>query len=400
MEFYYQAVSKAGEKREGKIKAEDKGQVVRKLKTRNYYIICIEAASKFSFSNWLPKLNRVSSQELALFSRQFATLLAAGLSLVATLSILAEEMTNQRLKEVLVKVEQEVQAGKSLAQVLAKHDAVFPPLMINLIAIGEEEGILEQVLEQLATYFEARTELIHKLRSTLVYPVFILLTSLAVIIFLVTFILPNFRNLFADYNLQLPWVTRYLLQAVEIIQQQWVWLLGAGGVLVSGLIIYFRSESGRWRFDYLLLSCPGLGRILLLVSLIHLTQVLGFMLQGGSDLLVGLRQLKGVITNQVVKEKITRVHTKVEQGQSFSQLLAREEIFPELLVQMVKVGEKTGRLDKMLLQVADYYQEKLEYDLEVLVSLVEPTTILLLSGVVLLIITSVMLPLFNLVNGI
>ncbi|AGB40491.1 type II secretory pathway, component PulF [Halobacteroides halobius DSM 5150] len=397
MNFYYQAVSKDGERIKGSLQANSKKRVANRLKSEGYYIMEIKQSTKPTVS-WLRKLKGITDEELALFSRQLTTLLKSGLSLINVLSVLEEQITNIKLKQAIIEVNQDIQAGNSLAQALAQHNKLFPQLMIDLISVGEKEGILEQVLEQVTSYLEARTELRQRLRSILVYPLFILITSLGVIIFLFLFVLPTFSSVFADYNLQLPLVTRYLLQTVSFIKTNFYLLLGIAVSSLIAIISYLKTQAGQKQLDQIILKSPLVGNLMLKILLVRLTRTLGIILKGGGGLLVGLDNLQGVANNQILEEKLGKLQTKVEQGQSLSFLLESDDLFPKLLTQMVKVGEQTGELGPMLLKVADYYNQELKYELEMLVSLVEPLIILLLSSFVFIVLISVLLPLFNLIN--
>ncbi|GAB6099059.1 type II secretion system F family protein [Halanaerocella petrolearia] len=400
MFFHYQAIRDNGDKLEGRIKAETRKEVIKKLKAKNYYVVKVGQDNKLRAGNWLTSLKSVSSQELALFSRQFATLLNAGLPLVSILTVLEEQLIDNQLQEIISEVNQEVQAGRGLANSLSQYNNLFPELMINLISIGEDRGILDKILEQLATYFEMQAELKQQLRSVLTYPLILIVTSIAIIIFLVTFIVPTFTTVFASYGLKLPWVTRSLLKIVDFIKINWELLLLSNLFIIISLTIYYKTEKGHWQLDYIVLHCPVIGKLLNKRLIIRFSQILGVILKGGSDLLAGLKSLQKASNNQVLKKRLDKLQTGVEQGQSLSSLLIGDDFYPQLLIQMVKVGEKTGDLEGMLLEVADYYRQDLEYDLERLVSMLKPTVVILLSGVVTIIVFAVLLPLFSLMNGI
>ncbi len=397
--YRYQVIDEEGEREQGVLVSNNEQAAIRSLKQENYYIKELkQEANKKRLTNLANWFQRITWSQLALFTRQFSFLLSAGLPLLTVLEILAGQVENKKLEWAVQEISQEIKAGRDLSTAVRSQSQLFPELMISLISVGEREGVLTEVLAQLTDYFEAKASWKQRLRSIVVYPVFLLVTTVVVVIFLITFVLPTFARIFADYDFQLPLITRILLGGAQFVQARGQII--AGGLLAGGVALglWATTSTARRRLEWLSLKLPLIGNLVLKIKLLQLSRTIGTMLQAGVNLLPALKNAEAVVGNVVLERKLKEINYQIEQGQQLGGLLAEKDLFPNLMVQMVKVGEKTGRLGEMLLKTADYYQQKLEAETEFLFSLLEPIIVLVLAGVVVFILISVLLPIFNLIN--
>ncbi len=397
-QFYYEVVAKTGEKEEGFLKSYNRDTAIKELKNKGYYIAQIKRRWSLELISFFNNLKRVTYQELALFTSQFSTLVTAGLSLLDVLKILSENTLNQRLALAIKEVKYDIEEGGMLADALAEHRNVFPQLLISMIAIGEEGGILEEVLDQLSDFFIRQADLTKRLRSILIYPIIVMTISIGIMFFLSIFVIPTFAELFADYNVQLPLLTRVMLKLTHLVNNN-LWCLLVGLVIfLIGTVGYVKSSQGREKVDRLLFKIPVIKTLILQIETIRFSRTSAALLAGGFSLLEVLDHVSKLITNRVIANKLIRIKREIRNGKNLSLALDEEGGFPKLLIKMVKVGEETGQLDIMLNKVADYYKERLEYSIESLVALLKPALTCLLAIIVGGIVISVMLPMFNMVN--
>ncbi|MCK8817482.1 type II secretion system F family protein [Natroniella sulfidigena] len=398
--FNYRVISATGAKKRGSIEAKDETVAAKRLKQEGYYIIDLEAEQKNKVNkNILARLfTTITYQDLTAFMRQFATMIDSGLPLASSLALLTEQFTNSNLGAIINQIREDVEQGKMLSTAVGRHSNIFPDLAINMIAAGEEGDCLAAVVTDLATYFEKQLQLRKKLRAILAYPLFILAVACGLLVFIFYVVLPLFTEVFATYNLELPLITRSLLQITEILTEYWLVILLGLSTLVSSTVIYFKSKQGRFLLDRLLLKVPLINKLILKIMVTRITRTLGTLLLNGVSLLPALVSIEKIVNNKVVERKLKRVQQTVKEGGSLRNALESIGLLPEMVLQMVSVGEETGQLGGVLLKVADYYEQELETDLELITSLAEPVLILILSVIVAGVITSILLPIFNLIN--
>ncbi|WP_342662856.1 type II secretion system F family protein [Halobacteroides halobius] len=399
--FDYKARDQVGNLVDGVIEARNKDSAVDQLREQGYYLTRIEEKSERKnlgkiFKQW----RRVKLKDLSIFCRQFATMINSGLSLVRTLGVLKEQTPNPKLKEAVSSIKEEVEKGTALSEALVEQEDIFSKLFISMVRVGETGGVLDNTLEEMANYFEREREIQQKVTSALVYPAVITLISVNVVVFLVTFILPTFVGMFAQFDVRLPLITRALLALSTFLGDYWYVVILA--ILISGLVArrYYQTTEGQRKVDALLLRIPVISNLIIKVSLGRLSKTLGVLLESGVSILEGLDVVSNVVTNQVITDKIIEARENISQGQSMVTPLEKSTIFPQMFLQMIELGEETGTLAQMLNKVADFYDREVEYTIEQVVSLLEPVLILLLGLVVGGIVTSVMMPLFNLMQGI
>ena len=342
--------------------------------------------------------SRVSTKALVDFTRSFAVMIRARLSLVQALNTAATQCTNARLKQILEAVCRDVQRGSSLSDSLAKYPTVFNSLFVHLAHIGEVAGILDQVLLRLASHLEKAAALRRKIQFALFYPGLILTVATGAIIFFLTTIVPTFAEMYADFGHQLPGPTLVVLQLSEMLTDYFVAvLLGMGLVIVSGIILY-RSPRGRYAWDRLKLRLPVLGTLFTKSLTARFCQTLGTLLASGVALVDALSILAKASGNRFVEQKLKDIVGRVRRGSSLYQPLQKANFFPGMVIQLIAVGEKTAELDTMLLHAANHYEQEVDGFLDGLTSVLEPILIVVIGLMLGGILVSLYLPMFELIN--
>ncbi|TAM69578.1 MAG: type II secretion system F family protein [Microbacteriaceae bacterium] len=337
----------------------------------------------------------VKLKDLAIMSRQMATMIGAGLSLLRTLNILAEQAGSKKLAEIMTEVRDEVEEGTSLSEAMAKHPVDFPPLMINMVRAGETGGFLEGALESVATNFEKEVKLRSTVKSAMTYPVIVLIMSLASVVVMLVFIVPIFKNMFESLGGQLPLPTQLLVT----LSQNMVWLGPLLAVLIIGCWLWWRvnknTEKVRKRFDPLKFRIPIFGSLLKKIAIARFTRNFASMLAAGVPILQALRIVGETSGNWVIENALLSVAESVRQGESIAGPLAKEPVFPAMVTQMVAVGEDAGSLETMLEKIAVFYDQEVEATTESLTSLIEPLLVAFLGVVVGGMIVALYLPIFQ-----
>jgi general secretion pathway protein F len=355
------------------------------------------AVSKSSFSFDLSGMfERITPQDLALMTRQLATLVGAGLPLVECLGALVEQVDSPKQKKILSQVRERVVEGGNLADAMKAHPVIFNDLYVNMVRAGEASGALDLVLIRLAEYTERAAALRSKVRSALTYPVFMGLASMAILFFLLSYVVPKVTRIFEETHAQLPTVTLVLLAISGFLSNYWWAVVGVVLVAVMAVRVSIRSPAGRLRFDRLTLRVPYFGKVLKKVALARFARTLSTLLLGGIPLLQALDIVKHVVSNMVLSNAIEDGRNSIREGHSVADPLKKSGLFPPLLIHMIAVGEKSGELESMLARAADAYDGEVEASVSALSSIIEPLLVIFMGGVVLFIVMAILLPIFEL----
>jgi general secretion pathway protein F len=346
--------------------------------------------------NFRQLFERVSPQDLALTTRQLATLVGAGLPLVDCLSALIEQTENARIKRVLSQVREQVTEGVSLADALKGHPRMFTDLYVNMVRAGEASGALDLVLMRLADYTESYAELRDKVRSALTYPVLMAVVSAAILFFLLSYVVPQVTKIFAENQAKLPIMTQILLAISGFMQEYWWLVLGTIIMVVVAVRVSTRTPAGRLRFDRYVLAIPYAGKVLKKLALARFARTLSTLLQSGIPLLTSLDIVKNVVNNTVLSAAIEDARASIREGQSIAPPLKKSGLFPSMLIHMIAVGEKSGELEQMLAKAADSYDNEVSSSIAAFTSIFEPMMILVGGAVVLFIVLAILLPIFEL----
>jgi general secretion pathway protein F len=402
-QFRYRATDHEGRIVEGTVDAAEVGVVVARLHDRGLIPLRIggqeeEKPTGRAFRIKVPQLpsrSRVGKRDLLVFTQELSTLLTAGLPLDRSLASLADVSDNPVLRNAVTAVLQAVQGGKSLAEALGNHDKVFPSIYVNMVRAGETGGFLDQVLERLADYLERAQEVREELTSAMMYPLFVTVVMGMSMIFLLTFVVPRFTDLFAASGTAMPLPTQILLAVSNALAKYW-WLIVLMGVgTVYGLRHWISTPRGRLAWDHWKLRVFVLGDIVRKTEVADLARTLGTLLRSGVPMLQALGIVRQIVGNQVVGRAIGEVEVGAREGAGIAAPLARTGVLPPIAVQMITVGEETGRLDEMLLSVADHLEKDVRNRLRRLISLVEPAMILVMGVGIGFIVVSMLLGIFS-----
>ena len=393
--FAYKAKTEEGKVTRGKIEAISKKEALAELGMMDLIVFEVEPLNSF-LNTEINLRSGLKPKDFIIFLRQFATLISAGILLVESLDLLAEQTTNPRLKAILEDLSTEVQEGSPLSVSMSKHPAVFPNLLIQMIQSAEVSGRLEEVLEQMANYYEKQYRNKQKVTTAMTYPIVVGVLALVITAFLLIFIVPIFGEMFASFGSELPAITQMVLGLSQWFQQYWVLIL----VFLLATIFLLRYLSQRdkmaYSFDYLQLKIPIIGMFLQKTILARMTQTLSSLLNSSVPILQALDVTSQVVDNRVVEEVLIAAKKDVEQGESLAKPMEAHWFFPNLIIQMIKVGEASGSLDEMLKKASDIYEQEVEEASEKLQSLIEPLLIVFLSVIVGFIVLSIVIPMFGL----
>ncbi|HES59729.1 MAG: type II secretion system F family protein [Calditrichaceae bacterium] len=341
---------------------------------------------------------RVKFSDLTSFTRQFAAMSEARISLVRILDILSMQTENAALKKILVQVKNEVQGGKTLADSFAKYPHVFSTFYLNMIKVGEMTGRLDYMLNRVAIYLEKINALRRKLIQSLSYPTLVVFVAVGAVTFLLTYVVPSFADMFRDFDAELPAITRTLMKLSGFVTSK-LWLIGLVIVgIIFALRAYFKTTAGIRFKDMLILNLPISGTIIRKNFVSRFSRTLSILLESGIPLLDALLVTNDSISNLIVNQEIKQMHFFAEKGEMLTKSLKKSKVFPPMVTQMILVGEETAKLDQMLSKVADFYDDEIEATLANLSSILEPLIIIILGFVIGTILIALYMPLFDLVN--
>ena len=341
---------------------------------------------------------RVKLKTIAVFCRQFATMVNSGLPILRALSILADQTDNQGLQKVLVQSRTDVEQGSSLSAALAKHPKVFNNLFISMIKAGETGGVLDDVLLSLADQIEREVQLRRQIKSAMTYPVVVVAMVMLILAAMLLFVVPQFESIYANLGGTLPLPTRILLGVSTAVRTYWYMVL-LGGIVFSLLFRrYKRTDSGRARVDALKLKVPVFGALFHKVALARFAATLGMLLRSGVPILQALDNVKDTVNNRVIGDAVDDVKTSVREGESIAKPLGKHRVFTPMIVQMMAVGEETGAVDTMLDKVAEFYNSEVTASVEALTSLIEPLLIAFIGAAVGAAVIALYMPMFNVIN--
>jgi type IV pilus assembly protein PilC len=401
-EYSYRALDDRGQARTGVLEAETESSVVNRLREQGWVPLKVDAQGighKFKADIRIPGLtDRINLKEIAVSSRQLATMIDAGLPLMRALSVLAEQTENKALAETWEAVRSDVQAGMSFSGALAKHPKAFNTLYVAVIRAGETGGSLDLVLLRLADTLEKQVDLRNKIRSAMTYPVMVAIMVVLILSAILLFIIPTFKSLYADLGGTLPIPTRFLLATSDIFRRFLPFLLPMFGVGVYFLKKYIDTDKGRHQWDAFKLKIPIFGELFRKVAMSRMSRTLGTLLRSGVPVLQSLQITKETTGNRIVADAIEDVENSVRQGESLARPLGRHKVVPPMVTQMLAVGEETGAVDTMLEKVADFYDSEVDATVDALTSLIEPILIVMLGAVVGGILISLYLPMFKIVD--
>ena len=403
--FTYRGVTAGGGQVRAEITAPDERAAARQLRSQGIVVQNITvkraAAGGLRFGD-IPGLQGllggVRGKDLSVFSRQFATMIAAGLPLVQCLQTLGMQMERKGFQDIIAKVSNDVEAGSTLSDALGRFPRVFDELYVNLVHVGETGGVLDSMLSRLSTYLEKAQALKHRVQMAVVYPILVMTIAVLVVAFLMIFIIPIFAAFFANAGVPLPLPTRIVIGVSNGVVKYWYIILLLWGGGMYGFRMWYRTDAGRLAVDRFLLRAPIFGPLVRKISIARFTRTLSALLGGGVPIIDALRITAKTAGNRVVEHTVMAARERVMAGQTLGERLKEGGVFPPMVVQMVLVGEQTGALDNMLAKVADYYEDEVDVAVAGLTSLLEPLMIVFLGVVIGGIVIAIYLPIFKVVT--
>lgn len=399
--FNYKARDKTGQEVLGNIDASEEAIVIKSLRQLGYSIISIERESQLKFKTeaLLAKFTRrIKSQERLFFVRQLSVLLKSGVPLSSAILSIKEQTRNKMLMEMLEKVSKDIEAGISLSDSLAKCPQVFSEYFVSMIRVGETGGILESVLDRLTQLLTQELEIRNRIKSAMTYPVILVIVAVAIVTFILAAIIPKFVTIFETYEAKLPLATTLLLVVSFLVRKFWYLPLIAIVAILFWLKRYLKSEKGRYNFDTLIFKIPLFGQLYLKIIIAQFARTSGGLIKSGVPLLEALKVTEKTVSNITIRRVIQDISTSISKGESLSESFKRSGLFPSMVIQMVSVGEKTGKLEQMLLDMANFYDQEIDYAIRNTTAVLEPILLLVMGAMVAFIALSVLMPIFNLIK--
>jgi type IV pilus assembly protein PilC len=400
--FTYKALDGRGATASGQVDGDNKAAVAAGLRNRGLTIVDInEVKTSLAKTDIFASLQRVKAKDLTIFSRQFATMINSGLAMLRALTVLEEQTENKKFAEVLGQVRGDVEAGISLSDALEKHPKVFSPLYVNMVRAGEIGGILDEVLNRLATQLEKDDQITRAVKSAMVYPIMIASFALIVMTGMVLFLIPVFSSMYQQLgNAKLPMLTRMMVTVSDTMRS---WKGAVVVVVIIGLIVLIRylkrTDKGTMVWDRFKLRVPlGIGEVVRKIAVARFSRTLGTLVSSGVPILQAIDITGKSAGNVVIEQAMDAVQVSVKEGATISEPLKDVHVFPDMVVQMIAVGEETGALDNMLQKVADFYEDEVSAAVKSLTSIIEPIMMLGVGAVVGVVVIGMYLPIFDIMN--
>ncbi len=397
--FQYTARTLKGDLVNDKIDLPSRDDVIAHLRKNRMVVVQVRAAPRefklnFKFGGG------VKTRDIVVMTRQFATMINAGLPLVQALDILAQQTENKILADVTRQVVYDVESGHTLADALRKHPRAFSDLYVNMVAAGEAGGILDTILVRLAQFLEKNDAIVRKVKGAMVYPAVICSVAVIAVSVLLIFVIPTFQNMFASVNLELPLPTRIVIGLSNLLKNYWWAILGVIGFIFFSITRYYKTAAGRLQIDRLLLRLPVLGDVLRKSAVSRFTRTLGTLISSGVSILDGLEITARTAGNMVIHNAVMESRASIAGGETIAQPLAKSKVFPPMVISMIAVGEQTGGMDEMLSKIADFYDDEVDAAVSTLLSLMEPIMIVVLGVIVGGMVVAMYLPIFDMVNAV
>jgi type IV pilus assembly protein PilC len=392
--FTYTARTVGGELKTATVDAPSRDEVVSQLRRQRLSVVKVDEEKKRKTKG------SVKMRDIVIFTRQFSTMINAGLPLVQALDILTKQTENKALAEVTRQVVFDVESGHTVADALAKHPNAFSDLYVNMVAAGEAGGILDTILMRLATFMEKNDALIRKVKGAMIYPAVIMSVAFIAICVLLIFVIPVFQDMFASVGLALPLPTRVVIAMSQALKGYW-WAMG--GAIVGLFFMtkrYYATPNGKLAIDRTLLKVPVLGDVLRKSAVSRFTRTLGTLISSGVSILDGLEITAKTAGNRVIQDAIMASRTSIAGGDTIAAPLQKSSVFPPMVISMIAVGEQTGGLDEMLSKIADFYDTEVDAAVSGLLSLLEPVMIVFLGVVVGGMVVAMYLPIFDMINAV
>ena len=395
-QFTYTARAVNGDLKSATLEAPNRDEVVKQLRQQRLNVLKIDKGTAVKKKRG----GKIKMRDIVIFTRQFSTMINAGLPLVQALDILATQSENPALKDVTRQVVFDVESGNTVADALRKQPKAFSDLYVNMVAAGEAGGILDTILMRLAVFMEKNDALVRKVKGAMIYPGVIMSVAAIAITILLVFVLPTFSSMFASANIPLPLPTRLVIGLSHALKTYWWVVIAVVVTVVTVIRKYYATNDGKLQIDRLLLKAPVLGDVLRKSAVSRFTRTLGTLISSGVSILDGLEITAKTSGNRVIQDAIMESRASIAGGETIAAPLKKSAVFPPMVISMIAVGEQTGGLDEMLSKIADFYDEEVDAAVSGLLALMEPVMIVFLGVVVGGMVIAMYLPIFDMVNAV
>ncbi|WP_233242605.1 type II secretion system F family protein [Sporanaerobacter acetigenes] len=398
MIYKYRAVSDTGQITEGTFEGQSTEDVVYMLRGKKFHPISIEEAEVSDPKRAISLNSKVGKKDIAVFCRQFYTMLNAGISIVSCLDILEKQTENKILKNAIKESYEDVQKGMTLSEAMKKYEKAFPMLLINMVEAGEVSGTLDVIMDRMATHYEKENKIDNKVKSAFVYPVILIIVSVVVVVFLLVNVMPTFIGMFESSGVALPGPTRALLNMSYRLKNYWYIDISIIFLIFIGIKFYSHISSGRLLFDTIKLKFPGIKRTNIKIITSRFTRTLSTLLSSGIPLIQALEVVSRVVGNVVIVNGLEEAIKDIRKGVPLSSTIRDIDVFPPMVYSMIKVGEESGSLDEILQKTADFYDDEVEVSLQKMTTALEPILIVIMALIIGFIVIAMAMPMFDMVN--
>ena len=401
--YKYIARDQEGKSVTGKMAADNESMIVAELRKRNLIIITIDEEKSSVIKSSTPKAKRgkkIKSEDIVVFTRQFATMIDAGIPILQALEAMSEQASNSSFKQTIDMIREDIQLGNSLSVSFAKHPKTFDSLYVNMLRVGETGGILSTILDRVALYLEKTEKLKQKVKAAMIYPAVVVSMALIITIVLIIKVVPTFATIYDSLGQKLPIMTQMLIDFSNLMQHYFLFLVMAVGLMIVAFFKYYQTPQGRLQIDSLLLKMPIFGDLICKVSVSRFSRTFSTLSQSGVAILETLDIVGKTCGNRVIELLVEDIKLSVREGESIAVPLSKSKAFPPMVTRMIAIGEKSGQLEKMLTKVAEFYDEQVDTAVEGLTKLIEPLIIAFLGVVVGFIVVALFMPILSLTSAI
>lgn len=392
--YKYRVMNSEGKKVEGYYEADSKNDVMDHITINGYYPLLIEEVVESKNINFTLS-QKVKVKDIAIFCRQFYTMLDAGVPILICLDILSKQIVNIKLRKTIKSIKEDVEIGESLSEAMKKYPSVFPKFLISLVASGEASGNLDIIMLRLSNYYEKENKIMNKVKSAMIYPIILSFVALVAVIFILTYVMPTFTELFEGNGTEIPLSTKLLMSLSNGIKENWISIVFLIFIIFISLKIYFKTDNGEYILSKLKLKIPVIKNLNQMIIVTRFTRTLSTLTASGVSLINSLEIVSSVSGNKIAEKELMTVKDRVMRGDSLYVSMNDSKIFPTMLYSMIKIGEETGKLDDILNKTADFYDEELDNTIQTAVSMLEPALIVVMGIIIGFIVISIMLPMFD-----
>ncbi len=395
-QYTYKVLDKNGKPKKGTVEAQNQDKAREKLKSEGYNVLEIdEKAAKGSGRG-----KKVKTRDLAVFCKQFASVLRAGVPIISALDMMSDQMDNKTLRNALKEAQAYVQKGGTLADAFKLNPKVFPPMLCNMVAAGEQSGSMEIAFERLSTQFEKDGHIQSKIKGAMTYPIVILVVVIAVVVLMLVMVIPTFADMFADMGTELPTATQILVNFSDFLVARWYIVLAIVAVIVFAVRAFKKTPTGETLFANISLKAPIFGNLTVKSAAATFSRTFATLLSAGIPIIDAVEQTARVMKNKIIREKLIDCKVQVAKGVPLSKPIKDMEIFPVMLPQMMHIGEETGNIEEMMSKVADYYEDEVDVAVDALTSMLEPLIIVVMATVVGAMVLAIYSPILNMYDAV